>query len=108
MTSKSFLEQLYYGNISPMERVVRKNSKVYKISELVSKKNDEFRSKLSDELQREFDKVISLETSQACEMELEAFIYGCRFIFRILGACAGDDNNDFPIDELLRLEGGKV
>ena len=37
-------------------------------------------------------------------MEMDGFIYGCRFVFRLLMSCMGDDNNDFKIEELLKLE----
>ena len=107
MTNKTFLEQLYYGNVMPFDKKTRRGSKVDKISKIAEAKCDEFREKLSDELKKEFDNVLCLQASQMCESELEAFIFGCRFIFRPLGACCGDENNDFLADELLQT-GGEI
>ena len=64
--------------------------------------------KLSDELKKEFDNALCLQASQMCEAELEAFIFGCRFIFRLLCACCGDENNDFLTEELLRTGGEAI
>ena len=104
MTSKSFLEQLYYGNISPMERKLNKNIKLFQLIKIAGDKTDKFRDKLSAEMQKEFDNLFSLKMAEACQMEMNGFIYGCRFVFRLLMSCMGDDNNDFQIEELLKLE----
>lgn len=106
MTSKSFLEQLYYGNIAPIERSINANTKLTKIMRVVSDEIEKFNSKLSAEMQKELDKVLSLKTAETCQMEVDAFIYGCRFIFRILIACMGDENDDFKIEEILNLGDG--
>ena len=60
------------------------------------------------ELKKEFDNALCLQASQMCEAELEAFIFGCRFIFRLLGACCGDENNDFLSEELLKIGGEAI
>ena len=65
-------------------------------------------NKSEDELKKEFDNALCLQASQMCEAELEAFIFGCRFIFRLLGACSGDENNDFLAEELLRTGGEAI
>ena len=103
MTSKSFLEQLYYGNISPMERSISKNSKLKKIMNIVSDEIEKFNTKLTEEQQKELDKLLCLKTTEACQMEIDAFVYGCRFTFRILMSCMGDENSDFKIEEVLNL-----
>ncbi|MBR7132558.1 MAG: hypothetical protein IKD04_03415 [Clostridia bacterium] len=105
MTSKSFLEQLYYGNISPVERSLNPKSKTCKIMKAVSDEIEKFNSKLSEDMQKELDRLLSLKTTESCQMELDGFIYGCRFIFRLLIACMGDENNDFKIEEILNFGG---
>ena len=55
MTNKSFLEELYFGNVMPFDRKVRRGSKVDKIAKIAEEKCDAFREKLSDELKKEFD-----------------------------------------------------
>lgn len=105
MMDKTFLEQLYFGNVMPFDKSVRKDSKVDKLSKIAEAKSDRFREKLSDELKREFDNVRCVQASHLCESELEAFIYGCRFIFRLLGACCADENNDFQMEELIKMGG---
>ena len=108
MTNKSFLEELYFGYVMPFDRKVRRGSKVDKIAKIAEEKCDAFREKLSDELKKEFDNALCLQASQMCEAELEAFIFGCRFIFRLLGACCGDEKNDFLPEELLRTGGEAI
>ena len=105
MTNRSFLEQLYYGNISPMERSISKNSKLKKIMNIVSDEIEKFNTKLTEEQQKELDKLLCLKTSEACQMEIDAFVYGCRYAFRFLLSCMGDENSDFKIEELLKLDG---
>ena len=108
MTNRSFLEQLYYGNISPMERSIAKNSKLKQIMNVVSDEIEKFNSKLTQEQQKELDKLLCLKCSEACQQEIDAFLYGCRFAFRFLLSCMGDENNDFAIGELLKLDGEAI
>ena len=108
MTNRSFLEQLYYGNISPMERSINKHSKLKQIMNVVSDAIEKFNTKLTEEQQKELDKLLCLKTTEACQMELDAFVYGCRYAFRFLLSCMGDDNNDFAIEELLKLDGETI
>ena len=108
MTNRSYLEQLYYGNISPMERTISKNSKLKQIMSIVSDEIEKFNSKLTQEQQKELDKLLCLKTTEACQMEIDAFVYACRFTFRILMSCMGDENSDFKIEELLKLDGETI
>ncbi len=105
MTNRNFLEQLYYGNISPMERSLNKHGKLHKIMRVVSDEIEKFNSKLTQEQQKELDKLLCLKCSEACQQEIDAFVYGCRFAFRFLLSCIGDENSDFKIEELLKLDG---
>ena len=95
MTCDNFLEHLYYGNICPTDRKLDKQSKSYQILTLESDAQDEFRKKLSDDLKKEFDNLISLSISKCCEFEKETFIYACRYMFRLMLACLDDDAKDF-------------
>ena len=101
MIYNNFLEQLYYGNFSPADRKYDKNSKSYQISLLENDAQDEFRKKLSVELKREFDNILSLSISKCCESEKETFIYACRYMLRFILACLGDDNQDFRVPEIV-------
>ena len=105
MTNRSYLEQLYYGNVSPMERSISKNSKLKKIMNIVSDEIEKFNTKLSQEQQKELDSLLSLKTTEACQLELDAFICGCRFAFRFLLSCMGDENSDFRVEEIFKIEG---
>ena len=105
MISRDFLEQLYYGNISPIERKINKNSKICKMMRVVSDEIEKFNTKLSQEQQKELDSLLSLKTTEACQLELDAFICGCRFAFRFLLACMGDENSDFRVEEIFKIEG---
>ena len=101
MIYNNFLGQLYYGNFSPADRKYDKNSKSYQISLLENDAQDEFRKKLSVELKREFDNILSLSISKCCESEKETFIYACRYMLRFILACLGDDNQDFRVPEVV-------
>ena len=101
MIYNNFLGQLYYGNFSPADRKYDKNSKSYQISLLENDAQDEFRKKLSVELKREFDNILSLSISKCCESEKETFIYACRYMIRFILACLGDDNQDFRVPEVV-------
>ena len=74
MTNRSYLEQLYYGNVSPMERSISKNSKLKKIMNIVSDEIEKFNTKLTEEQQKELDKLLCLKTTEACQMEIDAFV----------------------------------
>ena len=108
MISRDFLEQLYYSNISPMERSINKHSKLKQIMNVVSDAIEKFNTKLTEEQQKELDKLLCLKTTEACQMEIDAFLYGCRFAFRFLLSCMGDENGDFKIEELLKLDGETI
>lgn len=108
MTNRSYLEQLYYGNVSPMERSINKHSKLKQIMNVVSDEIEKFNTKLTEEQQKELDKLLCLKTTEACQMEIDAFVYGCRFAFRFLLSCMGDENSDFRIEEIFKLEGDQV
>ena len=103
MTSRDFLEQLYYGNISPMERSLNKQGKLHQIMKIVSDEIEKFNSNLSEEQQKELDRILCLKCSEGCQQEIDSFIYGIRFAFRFLLSCMGDENSDFKIEEVLNL-----
>ena len=104
MISNKFLEQLYYGNFAPTDRRYDKNSKSYQLSLLENDVQDEFRKKLSDELKKEFDNIVSLSVSKCCASEMETFIYACRYMLRFILSCLGDDNQDFRIAEDIKYD----
>lgn len=95
MTCDNFLENLYYGNVSPADRKLDKQSKSYQILTLECDAQDEFRKKLSDDLKKEFDNLVSLSISKCCESEKETFIYACKYMLRFILACLDDDAKDF-------------
>ena len=101
MTCDNFLENLYYGNVCPADRKLDKQSKSYQILTLECDAQDEFRKKLSDDLKKEFDNLVSLSISKCCESEKETFIYACRYMIRFILACLGDDNQDFRVPEVV-------
>ena len=108
MTNRNFLEQLYYGNISPMERSIDRHSKLKQIMNVVSDEIEKFNTKLTEEQQKELDKLLCLKCSESCQQELDAFIYGCRFVFRFLMSCMGDENSDFKIEEIFKIESEQI
>lgn len=92
---RTFLEQLYFGNITPFDRKIDKNTRFFKLSKMAEKKHEEFREKLPGEMKKEFDEYIGLEMARASEQEFEAFLYSCRFALRFLLCCLGDEANEF-------------
>ena len=43
------------------------------------------------------------------DMEFKkGIVYGCSYAFRFLLSCMGDENSDFKIEELLKLDGETI
>ena len=70
------LEDLWYGNIDPQKKSVRKGSRMEKILSLVVKNEDALRETLSDKQKELFEKFCDNQSELASLQEKEAFTEG--------------------------------
>lgn len=72
------LENLYYGNISPHERYIRRGTRVDKLVKLTGKNEEELNSGLTEKQKETFEKFKDCTSELSCITEREAF--GAGFI----------------------------
>lgn len=80
------LEELYYGNISPNEKRIKRGSQYDSLLSLLCRNEDVFTSTLSKEQKILYDKVKECREELATLTEKEMYIEGFR-----LGACIAFD-----------------
>ena len=74
----SFIEQLYYGNISPQDRCCPKGSEALEIQRRVSTLEEVVRSHLSDSKKHILDDFCKAELDLLCISNLDSFMNGFR------------------------------
>lgn len=80
------LEELYYGNVSPNERIIKRGSQYDSLLNLLCRNEDVFISTLSKEQKVFYDKIKECREELAALTEKEMYIEGFR-----LGACIAFD-----------------
>lgn len=81
---KNIFEELWYGNIIPMEHSVGGNAHIKKLINLMGKNREKFSETLNDsqkELVAKYDDAVN---EMYAEIEKDAFMYGFRFASRIV------------------------
>ena len=78
------LEDLYYGNISPHERYIKRGTRVYKPVKLRCKNEDELTAGLTEKQKEIFDKFKDCTSELSCITEREAFGAGFILATRIM------------------------
>lgn len=89
---KNILEELWYGNIIPMEHSVGGNSHIKKLISLMGKNREKLSETLNDsqkELLARYDDAVN---EMYAEIEKNAFIYGFRLGIRIVAETFDNDN----------------
>ena len=74
----STLEQLYFGNINPFSRMIKKDSPYEKVNKELVNQIDRFTKKLNKEEAELFDKIADTVSELNCISEKECFIEGFR------------------------------
>ena len=78
------LEDLYYGNIGPHERYIKRGTRVDKLVKLICKNEEELNSGLTEKQKETFEKLKDCEAELHGMNEREAFISGFKLAARIM------------------------
>ena len=78
------LEDLYYGNISPHERYIKRGTRVDKLVNLISNNEDELTAGLTEKQKETFEKFKDCTSELSCISEREAFSSGFILATRIM------------------------
>lgn len=82
---RTTLEDLYYGNISPHERYIKRGTRVDKLVKLICKNEEELNAGLTDKQKETFEKFKDCTNELSCITEGEAFSSGFILATRIMG-----------------------
>ena len=96
----SFIEEVFYGNIDPQEKSIRKNKHVRRELKLLSENEDYLLKELAGEPQKRFLEYVDAWGIVNGESTLDSFITGFR-----LGARFAYDTfvfEDAPFEDLLK------
>ena len=78
------LEDLYYGNISPHERYIKRGTRVDKLVKLICKNEEELNAGLTEKQKETFEKFKDCASELSCITEREAFSLGFILATRIM------------------------
>lgn len=78
------LEDLYYGNISPHERCIKRGTRVDKLVKLICKNEEELNAGLTEKQKETFEKFKDCTSELSCITEREAFSSGFILATRIM------------------------
>lgn len=81
---KNILEELWYGNIIPMEHSVGGNVHIKKLINLMEKNREIFSETLNDSQKELLAKYDDAVNEMYAEIEKDAFMYGFRLASRIV------------------------
>ena len=92
----TILENLWYGNISPSERTVQKNSEYAKLSKESLACEDRFIQELSVEGRQAYDEHMRIQMALAGIDECDSFICGFRLGARMILEVLGTYDSQLP------------
>ena len=78
------LEELYYGNISPHERYIKRGTRVDKLVKLICKNEEELNAGLTEKQKETFKKFKDCQSELFCITECGAFSAGFILATRIM------------------------
>ena len=78
------LEDLYYGNISPHERYIKRGTRMDKLVKLICKNEEDLNSTLTEKQKEAFEKFKDCTGELTCITEREAFSSGFILATRIM------------------------
>ena len=81
---RTTLEDLYYGNISPHERYIKRGTRVDKLVKLICKNEEELNAGLTDKQKESFEKFKDCTNQLSCITEGEAFSAGFILATRLM------------------------
>jgi len=78
------LEDLYYGNISPHERYIKRGTRMDKLVKLFCRNEEDLNSALTEKQKETFEKFKDCQSELSCITEREAFSAGFILATRIM------------------------
>jgi len=78
------LEDLYYGNISPHERYIKRGTRIDEFVKLICRNEDELNATLTEKQKETFEKFKDCTSELTCITEREAFSSGFILATRIM------------------------
>ncbi len=88
---KNILEELWYGNIIPMEHSIGGNAHIKKLINLMGKNREILSETLNDSQKELLEKYDDAVNEMYCEIEKEAFVYAFRLGGNIMLETVGKD-----------------
>ena len=92
----SVLEELWYGNIAPSERTIRKNSEYARLSKEALHCEEQFINELSDEGRKIYEERITKLLLKCGIEECDSFICGFRLGAKIILEVLGREDSQLP------------
>lgn len=80
----STIEELYYGNISPSDRFVKKGSKYQKLSKEILAFEDKLLKTIDHKEKAIFEQILESRGVQECIIEKDSFIRGFRLVGQLV------------------------
>ena len=78
------LEDLYYGNISPHERYIKRGTRVDKLVKLICRNEDELNAGLTEKQKETFEKFKDCQSEITDCLETEAFTQGFTIAVKLM------------------------
>lgn len=91
----SVLEDIYYGNICPSEKYIRRNSSYWKKNRKVMENIDVLSSKIGDENKKLLEAIVEALTELSSESEKECFIRGLSLGIKLMTETVYYQSEDF-------------
>ena len=80
----TILEDLYYGNISPHERFIKRGTRADKLLKLICRNEEELNFTLTEKQKETFEKFKDCKNELSCITEQKAFSAGFILAIRIM------------------------
>ena len=93
------IEELFYGNVTPNEKPIRRGSKLERLYHLMTRNNEAMNAMLTDEaMKAQFEKCCDSASDVNCETELlafrEGFCLAASFMAEVMDWIADQENID--------------
>ncbi len=92
---KNIIEELWYGNIQPLERSIRGDSEYDKLRRELSEKLDSFLPALSEEMRNRFEEITDVIWDMGALGQTDAFVHGFRLGARFVMDVTGEYKGQF-------------
>lgn len=93
------IEELFYGNVTPNEKPIRRGSKLEHLYHLMARNNDAMKAMLTNEAMKlQFEKCCDSASEVSCETEMlafkEGFCLAASFMAEVMDWTAQQEDSD--------------